>query len=107
MTQRDLEKLFGLEFARRVMDLAPGAWNGPLPSAYGLHLVRVEEREPGRLPSLAALRNQVERAYRLEQGEVAYTAFLRRLRTKYGVEMAQGRSVSQPEAAPAAAGGAG
>ena len=107
MTQRDLEKLFGPEFARRVIDLAPGTWNGPLPSAYGLHLVRVEAREPGRMPSLAALRNQVERAYRLEQGEVAYTAFLRRLRTKYGVEMAQGRSVSQPEAAPAAAGGAG
>jgi len=107
MTQRDIEKLFGLEFARRVMDLAPGAWNGPLPSAYGLHLVRVEAREPGGLPSLAAVRNQVERAYRLEQGELAYAAFLRRLRTKYGVEMAQGHSVSQPEAAPASVGGAG
>ena len=107
MTQHDLEKLFGLEFARRVMNVAPGAWNGPLPSAYGLHLVRVETREPGRLPSLAAVRNQVERAYRLEQGEVAYTAFMRRLRTKYGVEMAQGHSVSQPAAALVSAGGAG
>jgi peptidyl-prolyl cis-trans isomerase C len=107
MTQHDLEKLFGLEFARRVMDLAPGAWSGPLPSAYGLHLVRVEAREPGGLPSLAAVRNQVERAYRLEQGELAYDAFLGRLRTKYGVEMARGHSVSQPEAAPVAAGGAG
>jgi hypothetical protein len=107
MTQHDLEKLFGLEFARRVMDLAPGVWNGPLPSAYGLHLVRVEAREPGRLPSLAAVRNQVERAYGLERGEVAYAAFMRRLRTKYGVEMAQGHSVSQPEAASISAGGAG
>ena len=107
MTLRDLEKLFGPEFARRVIDVAPGAWNGPLPSAYGLHLVRVETREPGRLPSLAAVRNQVERAYRLEQGEVAYTAFMRRLRTKYGVEMAQGHSVSQPAAALVSAGGAG
>jgi hypothetical protein len=107
MTQHDLEKLFGLEFARRVMDLAPGAWNGPLPSAYGLHLVRVEAREPGRLPSLAAVRNRVEQAYRLEQGEAAYAAFLRRLRTKYGVEMAQGHSISQPGAAAVFAGGAG
>jgi len=107
MTQRDLEKLFGLEFARRVMDLAPGVWNGPLPSAYGLHLVRVEAREPGRLPSLAAVRNQVERAYRLEQGEEAYAVFLRRLRVKYGVEMAQGHSVSPPGAAPVSAEGAG
>jgi parvulin-like peptidyl-prolyl isomerase len=107
MTQHDLEKLFGLEFARRAMDLAPGVWNGPLLSAYGLHLVRVEAREPGRLPSLAAVRNQVERAYRLEQGEAAYNAFLRRLRTKYGVDMAQGRSISQPGAAAVSVGGAG
>ena len=107
MTQHDLEKLFGPEFARRVMNLAPGAWSGPLPSTYGLHVVRVEAREPGGLPSLAAVRNQVERAYRLEQGEAAYAAFLRRLRTKYGVAMAQGRSVSQPGASRVSAGGAG
>jgi hypothetical protein len=107
MTQHDLEKLFGLEFARRVMNLPPGVWSGPLPSAYGLHIVRVETREPGRLPSLAAVRNQVERAYRLEQGEVAYAAFLSRLRTKYGVAIAQGHSASQPEAALVSGGGAG
>ncbi len=107
MTQHDLEKLFGFEFARRVMNLAPGVWGGPFLSAYGVHIVRVDACEPGLLPSLAAVRNQVERAYRREQGEAAYGAFLRRLRVKYGVEMAEGRSAPQLEAAPVSTGGAG
>jgi len=96
MTQHDLEKLFGLEFARRVMDLAPGVWSGPLPSAYGLHLVRVEAREAGGLPSLAAVRNQVERAYRLEQGELAYAAFLRRCSQQHWPARPRGRIPSRP-----------
>jgi len=104
MTQHDLEELFGGEFARQVMNLAPGLWSGPFKSAYGLHVVRVEAREPGHLPSLAAVRNQVVRAYRLEQGEIAYGAFLRRLREKYGVEMARGHSTAQPGSAPASEG---
>jgi hypothetical protein len=94
MTEHDIEKLFGTAFASRVMTLEPGAWSGPLPSAYGLHVVRVEAREPGELPSLAALRNQVEHAYRLEQGEAAYAAFMRRLRAKYGAEPAKRQFVS-------------
>jgi len=94
MTQRDLEKFFGTGFASRVMHLDPGVWSGPLPSAYGLHVVRVESREPDRLPSLAAVRNQVEHAYRREQGQVAYTAFLHRLRAKYGVDVAPEQSGS-------------
>jgi hypothetical protein len=107
MTERDLEKLFGPEFASRVMHLEPGTWSGPLASAYGLHVVRVERREPGHLPSLAALRNQVERAYRLEQGEAAYAAFLRRLRTKYGVEVVRQPSDSRAGSVPVSSGGAG
>jgi len=94
MTQRDLEKFFGTGFASRVMHLDPGVWSGPLPSAHGVHIVRVEAREPGRLPALAAVRNQVEHAYRREQGEVAVAAFIRELRTKYGVEVAREQSGS-------------
>jgi len=107
MTEHDLERLFGPEFASRVMNLDPGTWSGPLPSAYGLHVVRVETREPGHLPSLASLRNQVEHAYRLEQGKSAYAAFMRRLRAKYGVEVAKGQSRPQEGTAPVSTGGAG
>ncbi len=87
LTARELEKLFGTDFASRVKALEPGVWADPIPSAYGLHLVRVEARQPERMPSIASVRGQVERALREEQGEVAYAAFLQRLRKSYDVDI--------------------
>jgi hypothetical protein len=47
----NLEELgarFGERFADGVSRLPLGSWQGPLPSAFGLHLVLVREREPAR-----------------------------------------------------------
>ena len=52
---------FGPEFLGAVLELPVGEWTGPIPSAYGLHLVRVDAREPGRLPELAEVRDAVNR----------------------------------------------
>lgn len=87
LTARELEKLFGAGFASRAVGLEPGVWAGPVLSAYGLHLVRVDAREPERMPSLASVHGQVERAWREEQGEAAYAAFLQRLRETYHVDV--------------------
>lgn len=88
MTAREVEKLFGPDFATQVMAVEPGNWTGPLTSAYGLHLVRIEAREPGQVPALAQVRQQVEQAFRIEQGEQAYGQFIRQLRAAYGVDHA-------------------
>ena len=48
--------VFGEEFARSVLALAPGRWEGPVRSGYGLHLVLVTKRIPGRLPELSEVR---------------------------------------------------
>ncbi|MEK7786198.1 MAG: peptidylprolyl isomerase [Chloroflexota bacterium] len=39
--------------------LAPGAWSAPIRSSFGLHLVRVTERAPGRVPALGEVRGRV------------------------------------------------
>ncbi len=39
---------FGAGFAARVFSLEPGAWQGPLTSAYGYHLVYLQALEQGR-----------------------------------------------------------
>ena len=43
----------------RVFDLAPGEWDGPLVSSFGVHLVRVAQVIPARQPALDEVRDQV------------------------------------------------
>jgi hypothetical protein len=47
---------FGAGFATRLAAAEPGAWFGPVPSSYGLHLVWIRERSPAVTPSLDAVR---------------------------------------------------
>ena len=58
-----IAQLFGNDFAAAVMALPVGGWQGPVASAFGLHLVKVTQQQAGRLPSLAEIRLQVEREW--------------------------------------------
>ncbi len=66
-------RLFGDEFAKTLGGLSPGQWQGPVESAYGVHLVFVSERLEARVPALADVRDVVRRewddARRLEAKE--------------------------------------
>lgn len=83
----ELSGLFGDAFAAWLLEAEPGRWAGPVESPYGWHLVLVREREEGRLPDLASVRDAVERAVlaarRKERLEAAYA----RLLEKYPVEI--------------------
>ena len=61
--RQGIAQMFGDDFAAAVVALPVGDWQGPVPSAFGLHLVRVTDRWPGRLPALAEIRPQVEREW--------------------------------------------
>ena len=60
VTALDLEKQFGTEFTAEVLALPAGKWSGPVRSGYGLHVVKVFDRKPGRIPDLAEVRDKVE-----------------------------------------------
>ena len=78
----EIAKQFGEKFAAQLDELAPGQWQGPVESGYGVHLVFVSERTEGRLPALAEVRDAVCRewvnARRLEANEKLYEAMLKR-----------------------------
>lgn len=58
-----IAQMFGGEFAG-ALDKAPvGQWIGPVASGFGLHLVRVTEHKPGRLPALGDVRAAVMREW--------------------------------------------
>jgi len=49
-SEREVSATFGEVFAEAVVRLPVGEWQGPVSSGYGLHLVKVLEREESRIP---------------------------------------------------------
>jgi peptidyl-prolyl cis-trans isomerase C len=84
-SQREIAELFGREFAAAITELEPGPWQGPIRSAYGWHLVRLESRRAPRQPSLAEVANRVAADLQQERRRDASEAFYRSLRERYQV----------------------
>jgi hypothetical protein len=81
----DVARTFGDEFTGQIEVLAPGTWAGPIASGYGLHLVLVRERIEGSLPSLASVRQAVEREFQADRRTGQLAAMYERLLAKYKV----------------------
>ena len=76
---------FGTDFFSRVRALAPGDWQGPVASSYGLHLVRLDAFEPAASPVLEDIREQVEAEWRRHEAERLREAGYQTLRARYEV----------------------
>ncbi|MEH7877279.1 MULTISPECIES: peptidylprolyl isomerase [Rhizobium] len=62
-SKTSIGQTFGAEFAEE-LDKAPlGQWTGPVDSGFGLHLIRVTQRMPGRVPALDEVRDAVVREW--------------------------------------------
>lgn len=66
-SKASVSQTFGPVFAEEVTRSAPGNWVGPIKSAFGSHLVRVQEIIPGRVPTLAEVRDAVQRDWASEK----------------------------------------
>jgi hypothetical protein len=84
-TQSEIARSFGEAFAQDVVDLAPGAWTGPIRSGLGAHLVLVTERREGRLPKLAEVRNRVAAEYMARRRQELKDTAYQKLREGYEV----------------------
>jgi hypothetical protein len=59
VSRDDIARLFGAEFADRVFELPEGAWQGPVRSSYGVHLVRIINKTVPAAPQFADVEAQV------------------------------------------------
>ena len=86
-TDQEIAELFGGGFASALPTLAAGAWQGPVESAHGVHLVLVVGRTEPRLPALDEVRSRVAEdlleSRRRERNEAALQA----LRERYEIRM--------------------
>lgn len=87
LTKRDLASIFGERFAEEVNSLASQQWHGPIPSAYGLHLVFVEERIEGVSPQLNDVRELVRRDWEQKQRRDLAESFYKGLLERYEVKI--------------------
>jgi peptidyl-prolyl cis-trans isomerase C len=88
----DMAKLFGLNFARALVNLKTGVWKGPVESGYGWHLVFVDASVSSRVPTFEEIEPEIKAEWiddqRLQTKRKAYET----MRARYQVVL--------PERAP-------
>jgi hypothetical protein len=86
-TVQEIAAQFGQAFATRLGELHLGAWEGPVESDFGVHLVVVRERTAGQMPALVEVRSDVAREWANARREEAASAFYRELLKRYTVSI--------------------
>ena len=83
-----LRKDFGDEFAQALVAMsAESVWRGPLRSAYGAHLVRVDANAPANTPDYGAVQGRVAADFDAERRAEANREYFEQLRAQYTVEL--------------------
>lgn len=100
-TQSQVAKEFGPRFAEAISGLAPGAWQGPIESGYGWHLVFVDSIVPGRIPAFDEIEPDVKIAWLGHQKEQAWREAYDAMRAKYTVLLPAGPDTPRSDATPA------
>ncbi len=85
LPRRGVAATFGPGFGEQITDLPIGEWAGPVTSAYGEHLVRVDAFTPGRPSELDEVRDAVYRDLTSDLTEQAEAAFFDGLLAQYTV----------------------
>ncbi len=82
LPRREVAGIFGDSFAEKLNTAPEQQWTGPIASAYGIHLVFIEDRIDGRAPTLDEVRPLVRRDWeqkrRAELAENFYQGLLRK-----------------------------
>jgi peptidyl-prolyl cis-trans isomerase C len=81
----DLAKLFGLNFAQDIAGLKPGAWQGPVESGYGWHLVFIDTFVPGRVPAFEEIEPEIKAEWIEDQRLQAKRKAYETMRARYQV----------------------
>ncbi|MDH3684669.1 MAG: peptidylprolyl isomerase [Myxococcales bacterium] len=93
---REIDGTLGAGFAAQLAGAEVGEWSGPYASSFGLHLVFVRERTPGRLPALEEIRPLVERERSAAERRALKERFEQGIRERYEIEVQLPASAKPP-----------
>jgi len=92
MRESEISRMFGNSFTDGLRGLPTGRWSGPVASGFGFHLVFVEQREEGRMPTLEEARAEVQREWFNQRRRDAIDGLYQRMAENYSIEIeAMGR----------------
>jgi hypothetical protein len=86
-TAREVSDRFGAPFADALAAAPEREWHGPVASAFGLHLVRVDRYEPARAPALEEVREIAVREWADQHRDEQQQRFYRALRAGYQIDL--------------------
>jgi hypothetical protein len=84
--EQEVASTYGAEFAKTAMKLAPGAWQGPVESAFGQHLVRVTARREAEPRPFEAVREILVEEWRRREEAAAKELYFKGLLERYDIE---------------------
>lgn len=84
---RQVANNFGRAFMAGLAELPGGQWSGPVPSVYGWHLVKLNEKRASYIPSYEAVKEAVLAEWQQQQRVKANNETYARLRQGYQVEI--------------------
>ena len=85
-SEAELQQALGSAFAAALPKQPDGRWAGPVPSAFGAHLVRIEARLAAEVPPLAFVAPRVRTDYLRAQREASLDRFFTEVRKRYRVD---------------------
>lgn len=92
---KEVVATLGEQFATGLRHLPLRQWHGPIESAYGVHLVFVNEHIPGREAELAEVRDTVQRDWERERRRETNEQFFQTLIAAYSIRIEDVESEAQ------------
>ena len=81
----EINRMFGADFRKALLQLDVGKWLGPVESGYGQHLVRVTDRRDGRPSKLEEVREAVVRDWSALKRREAEADFYEGMKKNYNI----------------------
>jgi hypothetical protein len=82
-----IDGVFGAGFFDELAQLPEDVWAGPVESGYGVHLVRINDSVPARVPTLAEVRDAILREWKSAKAVEIREQVYVRLRARYDVTL--------------------
>ncbi|MGR9089306.1 MAG: peptidylprolyl isomerase [Gammaproteobacteria bacterium] len=95
-TPVDIDGVFGAGFFAALEQLPTGVWAGPVESGYGVHLVRIDDSLPARVPPLEEVREVVLREWKSARATELREQVYTRLRARYEVVLPDSAALNTP-----------